>query len=216
MLRRLFSTLVLSVSVGLLPSISQALSLTEIDGGTFDTLTGDLVGSLSSTYDFRPEIDGGDGVVTSLVFEGAGAAEGNFVYVYQIELYTTPPASVGSIWGMSWDFTAMPVDVVGVGEAFFIGDGSGTLDPLLANWEDGTASFAFVPAITNGSLSHSFGLVSPNAPAETIAQLIDSGALGGSAPVLLNGAIPMPEPTAALVFGLGLLIVGQAVSRSRS
>ena len=34
--------------------------------------------------------------------------------------------------------------------------------------------------------------------------------------LLSNGALPMPEPTSALVFGLGLLIVGPAVSRSRS
>ncbi len=216
MLRRLFCTLVLSLSVGFLPSIAQALSLTEIDGGTLDALTGNLVGSLSSTYDFRPEINGGDGVVTSQVFAGTGAAAGNFVYVYQIELYPSPPASVGSVWGMRWDFTAMPVDVAGIGEAFFIGDDAGSLDPMVANWADGRASFVFVPAITNGALSHAFGLVSPNAPAETLAEMIDSGALGGTAPVLSNGAIPMPEPTAALVFGLGLLIVAPAVSRPRS
>lgn len=215
-LRRISQLLLLLAGVAFAPSSSQALSIAEIDGGTLDTLTGSLVGSLSDTFDFRPEVSGGDGVVTTQVFVGTGAAEGNFVYVYQIELFSTPPASVGSVWGMRWFFDEMPVDIPGVGESFFVGDDAGSLDPMIASWVDGVVSFVFIPAITNGTLSHAFGLVSPNAPVEAIAELIDSGAEGGTVSVLSNGISPVPEPSAALMFGVGLLIAASAVARTRS
>jgi hypothetical protein len=50
-----------------------------------------------------------------------------------------------------------------------------------------TAGFRFVPLIDNGETSLTFGLLSPNAPAETLAQLYDSGATGGQVTVLSNG-----------------------------
>jgi hypothetical protein len=214
MLMRWLSLIGLVLGIGLTPLSTWALSLAEIDSGTLSALTGSPVDALSTTYDFIPEVTGGDGVVTSQVFAGAGAAAGNFVYVYSIELYPTPPASVGAVWGMRWSFNEMPVDVVGIGESFFVGDDGGTVAPVAASWSDGELQVAFIPAIGNGDLSHAFGFVSPNAPDVTIANLIDSGAIGGTAAVLSNGTL-VPEPSAALVFGIGLLIVAPAVSRWR-
>jgi hypothetical protein len=214
MLMRWASLIALVLCVGLAPLSTRALSLAEIDGGTLDALTGSLVDSLATPYDFMPEVTGGDGVVTSQVFDGAGAAAGSFVYLYSIELYPTPPASVGAVWGMRWSFSETPLDVAGVGESFFVGDDGGTVDPVGVSWSDGELLVTFIPAIGNGDLTHAFGFVSPNAPAVAIAQLIDSGAIGGTALVLSNGA-PVPEPSAALVFGVGLLIVAPAVSRWR-
>ena len=214
MLMRWPSLIALVLFVGLTPLSTRALSLAEIDTGTLDALTGSLVDSLSTTYDFVPEVNGGDGVVTSQVFQGAGAAAGDFVYVYSIELYATPPASVGAIWGMDWSFSETPVDVAGVGESFFVGDDGGAVAPVDTSWSDGELQVVFIPAIGNGELSHAFGFVSPNAPGVTTASLIDSGAVGGTAAVLSNGAL-VPEPSSALVFGVGLLIVVPAVSRWR-
>ena len=214
MLIRWPSLIALVLCVGLTPLSTQALSLAEIDSGTLSALTGSPVDSLSTTYDFLPEVSGGDGVVTSQVFHGAGAAAGDFVYVYSIELYATPPASVGAVWGMSWSFSEMPVDVAGIGESFFVGDDGGAVAPVVTFWSDGELEVIFIPAIGNGDVSHAFGFVSPNAPDVSIASLIDSGAIGGTAAVLSNGA-PVPEPSSALVFGIGLLIVAPAVSRWR-
>ena len=172
-------------------------------------------------YDFLPEVFGGDGLVTSTVFQGVGDASGNFVYTYEIELFDAPPASVGAVLGITFEFSSIPVAVAGVGDAFYVTDDSGTHAPDLAFYQEAslTAGFRFVPQITNGRTSHQFGLFSPNAAAETVAQVIDSGARGGESIVLSNGAPQggpnLPEPSAAALFALGFLTIAR-FCRTRS
>jgi hypothetical protein len=199
------------------PATAGALTLGEIDSAAFDSITGDIVASSSNSFDFLPSVNGGDGLVTSTVYAGTGTADGLYVYSYQIELYPTPPSSVGAVVAMSWEFGEMPVAVDGLEESFFIGDDGGTVAPLAALYEDGEATIYFIPAIGNGEVSNTFGMLSPNAPKLTVAQLTDSGAPGGTVEVFSNGISPtVPEPSAALVFALGFLLVRPLARRARA
>jgi hypothetical protein len=141
------------------------------------------------------------------VYQGIGGASGQYVYTYSIELFDTDTASVGAVIAVTFEFGAMPTVIGGVGDAFYIDDGSGGVAPEMVFYDTGTqtAGFRFVPLIDNGETSLTFGLLSPNAPAETLAQLYDSGATGGQVSVLSNGtpAASVPEPSAALVFAVG-------------
>lgn len=199
----LFSLVAVSPAAG--------LSMGAIDSADFDSITGAEIASLTLEYDFLPLIAGGDGLVTSTVFQGTGAAAGNYVYTYTVSLYGAPPASVGSVVGMTFEFHTMPEFVAGIGDAFYVTDDAGTVSPDMAFYQTSTQTvgFRFIPQIHNDDLSHQFGLFSPNLPAETTAQMIDSGALGGLTTVLSNGvpSNPVPEPSAPLVFALGLLTV---------
>lgn len=193
--------------VALVASAAPATALTigAIDTATFDTIAGAELATTTYSYDFIPEINGGDGLVTSTVYQGIGAASGQYVYTYSIVLFDADTASVGAVVAITFDFGAMPTAVDGIGDAFYIDDGSGGAAPDMAfyNTSTQTAAFRFIPLIRNGETSLQFGLFSPNAPAETLAQLIDSGASGGQVTVLSNGASAVPEPSAALLFAVG-------------
>lgn len=207
---------VLSLAVA---SSAFALSLGAIDSAKFSSITGSEIAHLELEYDFLPEISGGDGLVASTVYEGLGAALGNYVYSYTISLFGAPPASVGSILGMTFAFHSTPVFLEGIGDAYYVTDDAGSVSPDLAFYQASTvtAGFRFIPQVKNDELSHQFGLFSPNLPAETTAQMIDSGALGGVTTVFSNGAAnPVPEPRAALVFALGLLTVALRCRTRRS
>jgi hypothetical protein len=197
-----------------------ALSLTEIDSTTFDSITGAPIATLTSSFDFSPAAAGGDGTVTSSVYIGTGDAAGNNVYVYSIELFSNPPASVSAVSGISFDFDNAPVTLtLGSGEsfdAFYVND-DGAVGPLLASHTGSTARFIFIPEIGNSETSHQFGLVSPSLPNLKVATVLDSGAgLLVQPTVYSNGsAAPLPEPHAAVLFGVGLLIVARFGLRTR-
>jgi hypothetical protein len=182
-----------------------ALTMGGIDTATFDSIAGSQVATTTNSFDFIPEVNGGDGLVTSTVYEGIGDASGLYVYTYSIELFDANVASVGAVLGMTFEFGVTPMTIDGIGNAFYIDDGSGDVAPDMAfyNATSMTAGFRFIPLIDNGETSLVFGLISPNAPTETLAQLYDSGATGGQVSVLSNGVPPVPEPSAALVFALG-------------
>jgi hypothetical protein len=207
------------LGLGLLVSATPAAALTlgGIGTSTFDSISGGEFATLTSSYDFIPVVNGGDGQITSTVYTGIGDADGFFVYTYDIELYDIQSASIGAVVAVTFTFHATPVDINGIGDAFYIDDGSGGVAPSLAFYDatDATAGFVFVPLIGNGETSFKFGLISPNAPAEALAQLYDSGATGGQAVVLSNGVSSLPEPSAALVFALGFAAIARRCSTRR-
>jgi hypothetical protein len=198
---------------------ASALSLTEISDATLDAFTGTQIDTLTTAFDFAPTVPGGDGTVTSSVFEGVGDAEGLFLFVYQIDLFDEATSSVSAISGMAFDFTTPETIAFGGGslEAFSVTDDGGSVGPLLASHTGTTARFFFIPEIGNDETSHQFGLFSASLPNTVIATMLDSGAgLALEPTVLSNGAAPVPEPTAAVLFGVGcLMVVGFGRRRPR-
>jgi hypothetical protein len=190
-------------------SAVSVLNLNSIDTSQFGSIAGAVDSTLTSTYDFVPTAAGGDGQITSTVYNGVGSASGLYVYTYQIELNDADASSVGAVIGATFKFTSVPSPVAGVGEAFFVDDGSGNVAPDLAFYDASTQTmgFRFIPVIQNGQTSFQVGLFSAVAPEETLALMIDSGAAGGQTYVLSNGAAPVPEPGAALVFALGFAVI---------
>ena len=187
-----------------------SLNLIGIDTSDFASIAGAMESTMTQSYDFIPQISGGDGQVTSTVYQGIGAANGLFIYTFTIELFDTSVASIGAVVGMTFHFGSYPADVSGIGMAFFVDDGSGNKGPDLAVYDvaSETAAFRIAPSLNNGETSLTFGLFSQNAPAPAVANLIDSGAQGGDTTVLSNGAaVPVPEPSAPIVFALGMVVV---------
>jgi hypothetical protein len=101
-----------------------AASLSMIDSSTSASILGAEVGSMTSSYDLTA--DGIDGAITSTVYEGTGTASGYFVYTYQIELYDTTASSIDSVM---FEFGSIPSLVDGIGDAFYVDDGSGNIHP---------------------------------------------------------------------------------------
>jgi hypothetical protein len=197
--RRSVSLVALALAIGLsMLALSSrpasALPLTGISDSTLAALTGAQVDTLTTAFDFVPTVAGGDGTVTSSVFEGVGGALGLYVYVYQIDLFDAATSSVSAISGMAFDFTSPEAISFGGGslEAFTVTDDSGSVGPLLASHTGTTARFFFIPEIGNGETSHQFGLFSAS-PLEPT--------------VLSNGSIPAPEPHAAVLFAVGCVTV---------
>jgi hypothetical protein len=180
--------------------------LDEIDQTAFSGLIGtEVTTPLNNTFDYAPATSGGDGAVYSTVFEGAGSAEGQYVYVYQIDHFAQ--SSEYKSGGMSVDFgTVSNVDGM---EAFFVGNDGGLAAPSMAyHTPDGQLDFYFQPFIFQGQLSHQFGVVSPNAPHQTTALVLDSGLVLAQADVYANGDPPIPEPGSGVLFLSGCLVVG--------
>ncbi len=210
-LRPLFALL----AIVLLPSAAPALTLGSVTQERFDELTGAELRSAVGTYDFPATVTGGDGLIASTVFSGADVASGANVFSYQIELFESPPSSVAAVVALIFEFDTTPLTVDGI-EAFSV-LGSGNVAPsevrygLAGGLEEGQVAFLFVPEIRNGELSTVFGLVADANPRRVDARVVDSGAPGGDMTVL--GTV-IPEPTSALVFGVGLTLVAGAC-RSR-
>jgi hypothetical protein len=199
---------------------ASALPLTGISDSTLAALTGTQVDTLTTAFDFAPTVAGGDGTVSSSVFEGVGDAVGLYVYVYQIDLFDAATSSVSAISGMAFDFTSPEAIASGGGslEAFTVTDDGGSVGPLLASHTGTTARFFFIPEIGNGETSHQFGLFSASLPGTAIATMLDSGAgLVLEPTVLSNGSTPVPEPHAAVLFGVGCVtVVSFGTRRPRS
>ena len=194
-----------------------ALTIGSLDDSGFAAIVGDPVGDiLFSAFDFSPMTPGGDGGVTSAVYEGTGAAAGNYVYTYRIDHFAT--SSEFKISGITFDFGADPIDLPGVGDAFVVDDGGAGVAPTLASYGGGVATFLFFPHLEDGESTLTFGLLSPNAPALEVATILDSGIVFGQPAIWSNGQVPTgqtPEPGAALLFGLGFVAVSRTGLRFR-
>lgn len=190
-----------------------AASLSAIDSSDYASILGAEVDSMTSA------IDGIDGTITSTVYEGTGAASGYYVYTYSIEL---SDASTSSIDSVTFKFGSTPVEIAGIGDTFYVDDGSGNVAPTAAYYfqTSETAGFEYEVSIAAGETSLDFGLFSAVAPATTKANLSGEAATGGrrsgrshsatsgTATVLSNGAVvPIPESTAALVFAIGFAAI---------
>jgi hypothetical protein len=199
-----------------------AASLSAIDSLSYTSIIGTEVDSMTSAYDFTA--DGVDGTITSTVYQGTGTASGYFVYTYQI---TLDDASASSVDSVSFNFSSTPTVVAGIGDAFYVDDGSGNVAPTSADYIESslTVAFEFDLSIAAGDTSLEFGLFSAIAPDSTTAILSASTSSqprrgtrrgagpgvarlsSGTASVLSNGVAPVPEPTSALVFAIGFATI---------
>jgi len=203
-----------AVCAALLFSVApaSAASLSVIDSSDYASILGTEVDSVTSS------IAGIDGTITSTVYEGTGAASGYYVYTYSIELSDTSTSSIDSVM---FEFGSTPVVISGIGDTFYVDDGSGNVAPTSAYYfqSSETAGFEYEVSIAAGETSLDFGLFSAVAPAPTQAELSGqtssagrksgrtSATASGTASVLSNGVAPVPEPTSALVFAIGFAAI---------
>jgi hypothetical protein len=152
------------------------------------------------------------------VYEGTGAASGYYVYTYSITLTDSATSSIDSVM---FEFGSTPVAIAGIGDAFYVDDGSGNVAPTSAYYFESseTAGFEYEVSLAAGETSYDFGLFSGVAPATTEADVSGQARTGGrrvgrnlsttsgTATVLSNGIAPVPEPTSALVFAIGFAAI---------
>jgi len=191
---------------------ASATSLNVIDSLDYASILGTEVDSVTSA------IGGIDGTITSTAYEGIGDASGYYVYTYSITLSDSSTSSIDSVM---FEFGSTPVEIAGIGDAFYVDDGSGNVAPTSASYvtSSNTAGFEYEVSIAAGETSYDFGLFSAVAPAMTEADLSGQtrtggrrvgrniSATSGTAAVLSNGAAPVPEPTSALVFAIGFAAI---------
>jgi hypothetical protein len=207
---------------------ASAASLNLIDSSLYATILGAEVETLTSSYDFT--VDGVDGTITSTVYEGSATASGYFVYTYQIELYDSSTSSIDAVM---FEFGSTPPVIDMIGDAFTVDDGSANVAPTSAFYIETseTAGFEFEFNLAAGETSLEFGLFSAIAPTTTEAELSGvtrsarrrsgrrrsgrSSSTAAAATVLSNGAAPVPEPNAALLFSIGFATIA-ACCRSRA
>ena len=194
------------IGVVVFPQMVQAVSLsnTGITSGSFASFA-DISSptSMVTTFDYSPGTLGGDGDVWSSVFPGIGGALGNYVYLYQINHFTTSSEAKASGISFDWNSPVVPPLV-----SFYITDGPGTLAPTSVDLDaGGVMSFFFTPpgSIPKGASSYFMGAISPYAPGVVIADVLDSGLTLASASVF---APSVPEPTTMLLLGSGLVGLG--------
>lgn len=183
------------------------LSNTAISSDDFSAACTSLM-SLVSTFDFDPSTMGGDGSVTSTVYN---CGTGYFGYTYQI--FHSSGSSESLIRGISmdWNFLTYFTFDSTVTTSFWI-TGSGTPAPsdadMSPSFTKGSLHFGFT-GILPGATSAIFGAVSTAPPITVVADVINTGSTLQSASVLA----PTPEPgTLAL---LASALTGFGVIRRR-
>jgi hypothetical protein len=206
---KFWTALVVGVAVMAVTIPSWAGPLTTITLGQFAAWTAGGVAAPPkvSTFDFLPS--GTDGDVSSVVFFGANAAAGLFVYVYQITHYTV--SSEDAIEGMSFDLLGPvilnPSSINPALPSTFAFQVSGTGDVALSDAKTrptgslSPTSVSFtIPELLPGEKTFLFGFFSPVPPTTVESDLRDTGK--HTSPLVYT---PSPEPSVGIMFGLGLL-----------
>ena len=197
---KLFAAMAVAVLVALLPTISQAGSLSSFFGSAYSGTTGTGVynngGGLSGSVEYA--------VFTKnsydSLFTGSSVTvnPGELAYVYQILNSGSDFVSQNAQLGIN-------TSAVGIGSATIDG-GAGEVSPSAATLNPGiNAVWEFTPAANNipsGGRSSALVVTSTNLPNSTAVQIILNG--GGTAftMAIVPGDIPVPEPT-SLVLLLG-------------
>jgi hypothetical protein len=193
-----------------------ALSNTGVTGGTLDGWLGaPRTGVIQGGFDFLPSNPGGDGWIRSQVFEGAGAAAGQFVYLYQLRHF--PDSSEASIGGFSFDWgSEAPASVGGVTSLYttgasgtavgFVQPPTATVPSNSSQYDGNAAKFLFESAnsVLKGDTSLILGLFSPFAPISVVANVLDTDE-EVRGPVVYA---PVPVPAALPLFLSALAGIG--------
>lgn len=216
------SGLVLAAVALAAPTASHAatltLSNTAVTGGFVDGLLGaPRTGVIQGGYDFLPSNPGGDGWIRSQVFEGAGAAAGQFVYLYQLRHFDT--SSENTVGGFSFDWGAgAPASVGGITSWYattdsattggFVQPSGGASQSSSLSFYDGNATkFLFLPptaGVAPGDTTLVLGVFSPLAPISVVANVLDTDEEVRGPEVYA----PVPVPAALPLFLSALAGVG--------
>jgi len=198
--------------VGVKPA--KAAPLTTVNSATYSSWLGPVAAPpMTNTFDFEPTnatFPGPDGEVLSVVYYGAGAATGFYVYVYQITHYAKPPSSEGSIEGMSFDiFGPLNTSLLNPGTVAFQVEDTGdlelesaTLAPPGAPPAIGTIKFTVKDeALPPNQTTWLFGFFSPLPPTKVVADMKNTGN------TILSPLVytPSPEPSTFVLLGMSLL-----------
>jgi hypothetical protein len=165
---------------------------------------------IAPIFDFDPLTVGGDGAVTTVVYQGFGDAAGLYVYVYQIAHFTG--SSELNINGMSFDIlgpivtnpssinprlpATLAFQVENTGDVS-VNDATLYVGPI--------PSISFtIPTLRPGETTWVFGFFSPVIPTKTTAVVRDTiqDPTKVTYPRIYT---PSPEPSVGVMFGLGLL-----------
>lgn len=202
------------------PSTGQAASLTlsntAVSGGALDGLLGAAVTPIiEDQYDFEPGTGGDDGWIRSQVFQGAGGASGQYVYLYQLKHFDNSTETTISGFSFDWGSNA-PGSAGGITSLYATGasgTASGFVQPPAATeasslsfWDGNAAKFLFYPPndVGKGESSLVLGLFSSFAPTTVIANVIDTGDEVKDPEVYA----PVPVPAALPLFLTALAGVG--------
>jgi hypothetical protein len=219
---KFWTALVIGVAVMAVTIPSWAGPLTTVSQTTFESwIDSDPVAPglqvvevgplIAPIFDFYPLTVGGDGAVTTVVYQGFGDAAGLYVYVYQIAHFSG--SSENKIQGMTLDILgpvitnpssvdpdlpptfAFQVENTGTKS---LGDGS--LFP--GNPPSGSFFLPLGNPLYPGETTWIFGFFSPVLPTKVEASVINTVRNFEVTPKIYT---PSPEPSMGIMFGLGLL-----------